>query len=363
MNKDILVKKRNELFYAYKYADKYKKRRISTDIYYFNQLVTIQGYPELVLDYIKDPQYGRVCEGAFIYREYIEYLVEIILKQYAEMNFFYDQTIPNIHLSLQDRNDLISDFLQSYCKPAYDIYKKLVDGKRFFLFEQEYIKGESFIFTEIKDAFISLNPKLLEDDIDIMETIIHEIMHVFTQWTLANYKSSSNLNTYNGFFLESVTMHSELAFADYLKGVIPDRPRILHDNMNDFIRLASFKHIRYFYQMFKREDVSLKFDAVDYQFTGNTHLANETGNRFLGYPDDYKKGSFSSFIYAFSLIDAYLIREKEKNGDESALMDYIISLQNENKLDEDFERGYCLDFMFDTIKHNQEELLKLYKKV
>lgn len=327
--------------------------RMSYDIDNYNSLVEDLGFDELR---IISPNVNRkvlyLGDKAMLYLDTFEDIADTVIDMYKDMNYVLFRNKGYSKLSGKDQEDILKDFLSSFCPDVYDIYKELIRNNHMFKCDMEGRLGEAFLLPENNLYFFGLN-KNIRNDLEKIETIIHELMHIYGQKFLSNYRWNSAENVFNGFYSEAISLYSELRFYEYMvSNHICSEAMHLHANYSDYFSLVNYKTIKYLAMMSKKSDAFILYNGYYYQVEGNNTLDIDKGIPLYQYPEHYSQGDFSSFIYAISMMDAYDLLRRYFDGDKNIINNYLISLQNENKFFDDFNRDRDLTFMRDELnKH------------
>ncbi|MCH5167059.1 MAG: hypothetical protein J1F35_04115 [Erysipelotrichales bacterium] len=363
MDYNYLKKIRSKLLNIYKYADKYKKKRMAYDFSNFNQLVLVSGFPNLVIPIEIYDEANCFAYRVYEYLEDFEVIADEVIDMFKETNFFLARNAGAINFSKKDLDDISKEFLLGFSADAYKLYEDLIREKRVFDFEKKYLAGEAYILTESNLAFIGKNDHELANTLFPLATMVHELMHIYVEFFLKNYRYTATFNSMDGFYAETIPMYSELEFYKFLvNNHLCGDSKHFNANYNDYIRLSYYKRIKYIVEMARRDDANVTFFDAKYEISGNTSLEIETNNPVFTYSSNYEKGSLNPFVYAMSLLDAYKLLEQSDNGDKNIINNYLISLQDPDKLEKDIINGYDLSFMRDDIKRHCDEIIKIYQK-
>lgn len=338
------------------------QKRISYDVDSFNSLVCQAGFHDLELKAYPVPQ-----KELFPYKiqqnfDYLDEIAKTVIGIYKSINFYYYKREGKVYLSPQDKKDIMREFLEYFCPAARDLYKEIYDNGKVFITNLDGNMGESYILQNIDDYYLAIDQKDLGDILEL-ETYIHELMHIYSHHFLHNYTWNSAKNTFNGFYLETIPMYSELEFYRFLKekGIFGDNLHF-HRNVIDYNILTYFKGMHYLSEMDFRVDNEIICDNCNYKVSGNNILKEDEGVPFFEYQDWYKEGCVNEFCYGMGIIDAYDILNQNDDGKSSdrLIRKYLLSLQNPNKFDEDIMRGYDLRFMKDCLQERNAYLKKHY---
>ena len=201
------------------------------------------------------------------------------------------------------------------------------------------------------------------NDIYLMETVIHELVHVYSNMFLCDYRFKGLDNLNNGFFGETLSLYAELSFYEFLvkKNIFGD-DLLFHRNLIDFSILKYFKTINYIAKISVRENTTIITDNSDYEVKGKSILLVDKNKPFFEYSRDYKKGNLLDFRYAMSSIDAFKLLERELSGEDTKRMinDYLLGFQVEDQMEIFLSQYHSLDFMYNSIDKRIKELSLKY---
>lgn len=349
-----------ELSKRYLTASKSIKRRIINDFEYADSLA------ERLDIKLQIPNYKVSYKDFGLYMNQVdeclmdfEGMADVIIGMFKEMDFYSFYQISHEYMSKHDQELLMSEFLDYFLKDLFSIYQSLIKDDRVIIGDLGSNLGESFFLNQINSHYIVLSPNNKSGYI-MLETIIHELCHIYSAIFMKNYRYSGQYNLDNGFFGETISLYSELSLYEFLKkkcaiGVGGDLQR----NLVDYYILTYFKTIKYLCEMAKRVDTSFRSNNVEYWVDGNNRLIVDNDTGMYSYPEFYSNGSLLDVRYALSTIEAFNLLERERNGEnpKKIINEFLISCQNDSQLDDFLDSYIDLDFMFNTIK-DRNVLLK-----
>lgn len=357
-----LSKESELLTRMYNASSKSMKKRIEYDFDYLKDIAETLDTKIYVPNYdlkIDDSIFMRQVE---YYIDDLEYLAEIIINLFKYIDFYYYERLSYIDFSKKDLEDLLSEFLEYFSKDLFNIYKELLSDGRIDFSVLNQASGESFFLNHIDSYYMIFNPKV-KSKLFLLETIIHELCHIYSNRFLKNYRYNATKNIQEGFFGETVSLYSEMSLYEFLK-----RKNINNDGLNfnrncvDYLILHYFKTINYIAKVSVRDDIELFTDNVIYRAVGNNSLDIEEAGSIYEYTDRFYNGYLQDFRYAVSTIDAFSLLQREESGEDVGRMinSYLISFQNDRMMDEFLEREHDVGYMFSKIKDRNMESRKKY---
>lgn len=346
----------------YTKASKSMRQRIQCDFDYVSNLGDVLDIELDVPDYkvnLQDPNIFFRQINAYLYP--MEELAEYVIEMFKCIDFYWYQRMCYRSLKDGEFSSLLKDFLEYFFKDLIDIYNYLVEHDHVFSVDLRGVSGESFLFNQIESYYIALCDSA--SDIYMMETIVHELMHIYANMFLCNYRSAGLANLQNGFFGETLSLYAEVSLYEFLRkrGVCGDE-LLLGRNWSDYAILDYFKTVNYVAKIANREEITLETDNVDYTVMGKNKLRLDVGVPFFCYSDSFSKGKLLNFRYAMSSIDAFSFLKREKEGDNIKKMinDYLIKFQSDSMMDEFLSEFHDLTFMHQEINNRVQELKLKY---
>ena len=332
----------NKLERKFMSASYSKKKNL---VYEFGSLVSLLDIlgidQKLVYDYkLANKIIGSFLNEIKIYLREFEQLADDVIKMYKDNNFIYYRNPGNLYLSHNDKLDLLRSFLEYYCQDAYQLYLDLLDQGKIFVASND-VAGESFSFDSIKSRYLMVSDVNMDSIMEI-ETVIHELMHLYCSKFLQNYTVKYMRNFYNGFYYETVPLYSELSFYDFMKKEgINNFNLEMHRNLIDRYILEYFLTIKYLAKIAEREDVTIILGDFDYHVIKNKENdkplsidTNETNPMYM-LNEKYANGRTVDFIYAMSSIAAARLIEKERINKISPKMlinEYLLTFGDDEML-------------------------------
>lgn len=370
MDDKSLMNLRERLVAEYNRAGNFKKYRLLFDIGNYNFLVEKLGKPELAINYEKELVYVNLSfhYNSSLINKIMYYIFDLgevaenVIDVYKKAGYFYADNPKHVKLTFKEKSEILKDFLKWFCPSAYDIYKDLCAKNHAFYADLDKDYGIAFILQESDEYFLGIN-KYCDSDLLEIETYIHEIMHVYVHKFLRNYTWKSVENTFDGFYLETISMLSELELYRFFKEnhMYPDSIEF-HANFNDYINLSNYKCMKYLAVMAEREDAILNIDNLSYRVLGNNIINSNDDDPLYRFGMDYSTGLINSFCYGMSLLDAYKLQKSILDKDKNVINNYLISLQNTNKVCDDIEAGYDFSYMADSIRAHCDNIMKIYQR-
>ena len=296
------------------------------------------------------------------YIDDLEVLAEIVIDLFKQIDFYFYNRLSYLDFSKKDAEDIISEFLEYFSKDMLSIYKELLDSKKIDFCELHGSSGQSFFMNSI-DSYYVLFHDNLKSKLLFLETIIHELCHVYSNKFLKNYRYNGIKNLQEGFFGESISLYSEMSFYEFLnnKGISKSELEF-HRNVLDYLILVYFKTINYISKVSKRSDIQLITDNVSYRAIGNNILDIEECGSIYEYTKSFYEGNLQDFRYAVSSIDAFSLLKLEEEGKNPSkiIKDYLIGFQNDRMMDDFLERELDIGYMFSKIKERNKQLKMKY---
>ena len=358
LNRDI-----NILNKRYVLAGKSIRRRLVYDYEFAYELGERLG---TTLDIPKYPV--NIKEDTLFYNQVNDYLYEmesiadIVIGMFREMDFQFFRRLNHIYLSKSELEKLMEEFLEYFLQDLLYIYKDLVKDDRVVLNNLGTDLGEAFSLNSLGSYYICVSENN-KNGLLLFETIVHELVHIYSGMFMRNYRFTGLANLYDGFFGEALSLYSEMSLYEFLKSKkIFDDGIDLQRNVVDYYILTYFKTVKYLGEMSRRDDTGFLTNNVDYEITGNNRLIVDGDVGIFSYPEFYSKGSLMDCRYAMSSIEAFRLLEREKNGEDpkKLMNEFLIGCQYENQMDT-FLNGYIdLDFMYETLNKRNLELKKKY---
>lgn len=346
----------------YNSSSKSMKKRI---LYDFDFLKSIA---EELDTKIYTPNYKIVYdESLFMYQieKYIddlEVLAEIVIDLYKKIDFYFYNRFSYIDFSKKDMEDLLKEFFQGFSPEMLFIYNEMLENNRIDFTEMHGSAGESFFLNNISSYYVLFNDGV-KSKLLFLETIIHELCHIYSNKFLKNYRYNGLKNLQEGFFGETISLYSELSFYEFLvsKG-FSKIDLALHRNVLDYLILTYFKTINYVAKVSARTDIEMLTDNVNYRAIGNNRLDIEEIGSIYEYTPYFYNGNLQDFRYGPSTIEAFhLLKLEEKGISPSRIINsYLIGFQNDNMMDDFLESELDLGYMFKKINERNQVLRKVY---
>lgn len=359
---DEIYKVRNILIKASSGASKSMYKKLIYDIDSFNSLVEVLYMNELKISMRSIRDNDLFCYNVQDNLYNLEPLADRVIKMFKDMNFYCYLYRGYSNISLKEKTEIFSSFLNDFLPDAYKIYKEMCNQKRVFSGDIGCNSGESFIMQTSGNYFLAINQNM-DNDLFELETYVHELMHIYVHSILKNYSSSTFGNTFNGFYLETIPLYGELAFYDWMiNNHVYVKDMEFHRNLVDYLTLQFFKTMKYLAIVFERDDIEAITNNQEYKILGNNRVLIDDGIPYFQYHKELSEGNLNDFQYGLGIIDAYNLLERERTGEDvkTSINEYLVSLQNENKFDEDLMQGHNLSFMNSEIKARMDIMKKKY---
>ena len=288
----------------------------------------------------------------FNYRDALFNLGESLIETYKQSEFCYYGRDLYAKLSTDDYIDLLSEFLNYFNRDMAIIYNDIYDNNRLLAFQDEGIYGISYLLPNIDKYYIGIDDVNTKSDITIMETIVHELAHVYTAKFLSNYQYKGMNNLLDGLFTEVISLYSELSFYNFLLHKWEFRDSALyHRNSTDAELLSEYKGMRYLVKALiaqeQGQNVSVQTDGFKVWVEGEFDYDPDKDVPFYRNYKTIKEGTLSSILYSAGIVKAYELYERELSGEKprDIINEYLISLQGDNLEDEFLSNPIDLSFM------------------
>lgn len=349
---------------AFLHANKTQRKRIIFDFDFASSMEEALKCDFKIPDYStssEDPSLFMNQVIDYIYE--LEQIAEYVIEMYKRMGFYNYQRSCFRTLSKENAETILKEFLEYFFRDLLKLYEDLVKNNRVDIADLGPNAGESYLFNMLKSYYILINGNYY-NHLFLLETIIHELMHIYSNMFLQNYRHYGLQNLNNGFFGEALSMYAELSLFEFLKRrKLFGEELLLHRNMLDFAILRYFKTINYVAKMYERADTDFYSDNSSYRITGKIGLQQDQGVPFFEYPSaDYAKGNLLDFKYALGGIEAFNFLRREQAGEDIKRMidTYLLGFQFEDQMDKYLEEYHDLDFMYANINERTQELKKRY---
>lgn len=279
------------------------------------------------------------------------------IKGYQEMNFkLFDGMDTN--LSLKDKKYILKGFLDYLGAPFIELYKDLIRDNRILFVDDDSIAGEAICLSTLDSYYLCISNYFYKDLVDI-ETIAHELSHIYSLKFLSKYRNPKYNIIYN-FYGETIPLLVELLYYYYLLDHhMFERIIRRHRNELDAMMLYHYKTIYYLYHVLEMDNISFECDNINFSIEGDVHLEGFEGE-YYQFGEEHKKGDLTSFNYAVSNIKAHELCEQVLNGKApiKVINDFLMTLQYEGLFASDEMNPHK---MLESVKIRNRELKQLYK--
>lgn len=338
------------------------RRRLINDYEYADSLAETLGIKLHIPKYrvnIKDEDLFLNQVDTYLYD--MEYISDTVIKMFRDMDFYSFKRLNNEYISKSDIELLMKEFLDYFLKDLYDIYLDLIRDDRIIVANLGDNLGEAFFLNSLDSYYLALgtnnkNPLLL------FETLVHELVHIYSYMFLKNYRYRGIENLNNGFFGETLSLYSELSLYEFLKSKnIFGSGLEFQRNLIDYYVLCYFKTVKYLSEMSRREDAYMFSDNVGYEIKGNNRLIVDDDLGIFHYPASYSEGNLLDCRYAMSSIEAFKLMEREKNGEspKDLINEYLLSFQDDYQMISFLDNYIDLDYMKNSISERNNGLKNL----
>ena len=279
------------------------------------------------------------------------------IKGYQKMDFKLFEGM-DTNLSMSDKKDLLRGFLEYLGSPFLELYRELVNSNRVLFVDEEGIEGEAICLPTLNSYYLCISNYYNQDLVDI-ETIVHELSHIYSLKFLSNYRNPKYNLIYN-FYGETIPLLVELLYYYYLLEHHSFEEIIRrHRNQQDANMLYHYKTIYYLYHVLGMDNISFSCDNVNYVIDGNIHLDHFEGE-YYQFGEEYKRGDLTSFNYAVSNIKAHELCSQILNGKEpiKAINEHLISTQYDGIFSKE---KITPSNMLEGVHKRNRELRRLYK--
>ncbi len=284
----------------------------------------------------------------------LEHLANRVLKMYKGIDFYCYFDSGYAHLSSKDKVDILYSFLDEFLPELLKMYKDLYEKGHIFGSNLGTALGESFIMPSIDSYYIALNHNQ-ENDIYNLETIIHELLHIYASHFLRNYDWKKTQRLLNGLSAETVPLYGELAFFDYLvRNNIAKESAYFHRNYLDYNTLYFFQIIKFFCHYARQNPDDFNFNSgISYEFTGKKVNIQGEGMFSLTF-DEVKNSELVNFAYGIGGIEAYNLYHLEKMGvpPKKIIDTFLLNQGDDDHLTKDII-NMDLSFMKREVKSHQ----------
>lgn len=262
------------------------------------------------------------------------------------------------NLSMKDKKYLLREFLEYLGEPFIELYRNLVGENRILFVDDDSIVGEAICLPTLDSYYLCISNYFYQDLVDI-ETIAHELSHIYSLKFLSKYRSPKYNIIYN-FYCETIPLLVELLYYYYLldhhmfESIIRK-----HRNELDAIMLYHYKTIYYLYHVLEMDDISFVCDNVNYSIKGDVHLGGFDGE-YYQFGEEHKSGDLTSFNYAVSNIKAHELCEQILNGEEpiKVINEFLMTTQYEGLFQSEKIDPHN---MLESVRKRNKELRQLYK--
>lgn len=347
---------------SYRSASLSQRKRLEFDKLVFNDISNVSGLGvELRVNYKNLP-------FSLIY--YIESKLEELdsistsaIQAFKDVDFKCFHVDKYKKLSLKSKKEILGEFYRYFNSKYARIYNQMLDDNRIFSSGFDGNAGLAFPLPAIGSYYLGVALGE-QNDLEALETIIHELSHIYSYMFLSNYRHNAIYNLNNSLYTETLPLYAELSFYDFLiRNRFFDTDMEFMRNNEDYLNLFWYKTIKYITTVGVRPNTQLYSNDVEYTMTGDIHLDIDEGIPFFRFPDEMAKGDLVNFKYAISLLEAYNMLEQERAGEkpEKISNEFLIKMQDE-KYVHDMPVDYNYSFMKNEILTRQKRLEKIIQK-
>lgn len=265
--------------------------------------------------------------------EQIERLANRVLKMFKKMDFYCYFNSGYTSLSVKDKTDILYSFLDEFLPELLKMYKKMYEDNHIFLSDLGDNLGQSYVLQAIDSYYVAINVNQ-ENDLNNLETIVHELLHVYSMHFLRNYDWKKTQRLLNGLSSETIPLYGELAFFDYLvRNNILKEDAYFHRNLLDYNILEFFKIIKFFCYFARKDKDNFHFPGgLTYEYKGEGKLSLFEGIPFMNFDNSsLRKSELVNFAYGIGSVEAYNLFRIEKNGlTPKEIIDSFLIRQGDN---------------------------------
>ncbi len=333
-------------------------RRTIYDYSFLKSLISTLGIKDLSVDV----DFLALDDGEHIiytiedYLEELEKIATRVLKMYRKMDFYCYCYNGYESLSAKDRIDILYGFMDEFLPELLSMYKKMYSEDKIFLGDLGDNLGESYCLPNIDSYYVALNINQ-KSDINNLETIIHEMLHVYAMRFLRNYDWHKTQSLLNRLSSETIPLYGELAFSDYLvRNNVLKESTYFHRNNLDYDLLEFFKIIKFFCCLARKDKDNFHFPGgLSYEYKGELACPLYQGVPFMEFRRELlKKGELINFAYGIGSIEAYRLLQLERRGaSPKEIIDNFLVEQGEPDHLEKSVFNADLSFMSQEIKKRQ----------
>lgn len=288
--------------------------------------------------------------------EEVERLANRVLKMFRSIDFYcyYDSGYQS--LKPKHKIDVLFSFLDEFFPELLMMYKDMRESNHIFIADLDDDLGQSYSLQSIDSYYVAIHYDQ-DNDITNLETLIHEMLHVYSMHFLRNYGWKKTQKLLNAFSGETIPLYGELAFFDYLvRNNIIKESAYFHRNELDYNILYFFKVIKYFCYLARIDKDQFYFpDGLTYEYRGKKTIKIYDGVPFMGFDnEDLKKSGLVNFAYGIGSIEAYnLLKQHRRGAKPKEIIDnFLISQDDPDHMEKSIFNS-DLSFMRDEIKHHQ----------
>lgn len=352
-----------KLNHLYNISSKSKRKLLGDDYSFLDNLFISLGFPS--------PEYPKmycnvICPYVSLLVNNIEEL-GTLSSEYIELlkqaNYYCYMRMPNIKISRKEQDEIITEFFIHHLKEGLKIYNELKDSGHIFCIEcpEEALDGMAIPLQSIDEYFIELFYNGY-NSILRMESVIHEVIHIYCAKFLKDYPSSAYQKFINGLFPETPNMLFEIMFYHFLKDHhIYFDEALLHRNYIDGFNLKCLKVINYLNEISKSHEIFIS--ASEYQVYGkNRRFTKDKGIPFFQYhTENFVSGETKDTQYGIGIISGTeLYYQTLLQEDVKRVVDtFLINQQHANDYSLLDSMSCNKDFF---LKENQERMSLLLKK-
>lgn len=357
INKDIKELERKSIG-----ASKSMYKRLMYDFDYLKEIYDTKCYGDSNL-FGKNYDYSnivRLTDYIDIFAEQLKSLSQYIIDLYKSINFYYYGLDSYVNISAKDEKEILYEFLKYFNKELINIYEELEKNGRIFPYDEKNIMGITYCSQELDSYYIGVAPNV--GSINRIETLIHELNHIYAFKFASNYSYDVLESLYLGLFGETTTLYSELSLNNFfIENNIMTDEMMKHRNCLDYITLYFYKTMRYVTEALSKTGITT--NGIDYRVNDDFRFDLDKNIPFFEYNDNFKAGDLIHISYGVSYIKAYELLSREKAGSytpEENIKDFIISLQDEKSVLDFLNEPFSFTFMENELLNRKKILEKKY---
>lgn len=283
---------------------------------------------------------------------------------FKDSDYYFFRNPGTVRINSDERKEIICSYLDYLIPNGSSLYLNL--RERFSCLtgvelEDDNLGMTCFLYTRPEASTIFLDSCIINNTINYMLILIHEIMHYYSGIIVNDYGNKNRKALVYGKLAEVLSVYSEFSFVDWLKKnrIFPNGAEFT-DNYNLSKYYMFIERFRYYYYCLKNnakvsiEDDVIKIPENDLKF--DSFVSNES----LGLNDGIEKDIFQ---YIIGFLKSFDLLEIEASGEK---MDKVFKDFISNITDEKQETSIILNEKNDEairkrIKENTEACKRIYR--